>query len=385
MRKNFFVFFVLLIFFCVFGSCQKLPTYPDSGPADSIFLLTPYQITSWGLPNSQPFTPVGVAIDNNLGRLYATNFANNKIEVFDLNGGFLSEWGNNFNQPVGIAVDQQGNIYVSDTNNNKVEKFNSNGMAINSWGVNGVVQGIFSGQYGLNPDISGNLYVADRGNNRVIKLDINGNFLNYLGTAGTGNGQFASPRDVAINFSSGFIYTTDGYRVQIFDSNEKYVSQIPILSLPFDLTIDKSGNILVSDQLHYQFQEFDTNGNLITTWEAPGYPDGIAVDDLGNIYTAIISGSLVIKYSPPITYEITPNPAHTGQNPVFIFNLVSPVSYTIDIQSMSESTDVFHYSGQGAAGNNQITWDVSSVSNGVYLATFTSGSTKVQNTITIAK
>lgn len=395
--KKLFLFSILLVFSCVFGSCQKLPTYPDSGPTDSIFLLNRYQITDWGLPNNQAFSPIAVAVDNNLGRLYVTNLSNEKVEVFDLNGNFLWDWATGFSNPHGIAVDSNGGVYVSDYNSNDVEKFNPNGAPISVWGVNGIVQGLFSGPQGLSLDGLGNLYVADYANNRVAKLDVNGHLFNSFGSLGTSGGKFFDLYDVAVNPSTGYIYTTElgtTNRVQIFDAGETYVGQFStygtapttgVFSGPAGLAIDKSGNILVSDSGNHSFHEFTSAGNFIMTWNAPGLTNGLAVDKDGYVYAAVQGVSIVIKYSPPTTYEIIPNPVHAGQNPVFIFNLVSPLNYTIDIKNLAQGTDVFNYSGQGITGNNQIIWNVGNVNNGVYLATFTSGNTKVQNTITISK
>jgi DNA-binding beta-propeller fold protein YncE len=54
---------------------------------------------------------------------------NNRVEVFDSSGNYLSQFGSYglapgyFNDPTFITVDGAGYIYVSDTGNNRVEKF----------------------------------------------------------------------------------------------------------------------------------------------------------------------------------------------------------------------------------------------------------------------
>ena len=40
-----------------------------------------------------------------------------------------------FIHPSGVAVDTSGNVYVADSGNNRIQKFDSNGTYITQWGV----------------------------------------------------------------------------------------------------------------------------------------------------------------------------------------------------------------------------------------------------------
>jgi DNA-binding beta-propeller fold protein YncE len=58
---------------------------------------------------------------------------NNRVEEFDRNGQYLTQWGNSgsgngqFESPIGIAVDGTGNyICVADSGNNRIEIFVNN-------------------------------------------------------------------------------------------------------------------------------------------------------------------------------------------------------------------------------------------------------------------
>lgn len=74
-------------------------------------------------------SPTAIAVDNRNGDIYVVDSGNNRIQRFNSDGAFMSEFGGmgggngQFNNPTGIAVDSQGYVYVSDTNNNRIEEF----------------------------------------------------------------------------------------------------------------------------------------------------------------------------------------------------------------------------------------------------------------------
>lgn len=73
--------------------------------------------------------PTDLAVDNRNGEIYVVDAGNNRIQRFNHDGSFLSEFGamgqanGKFNSPHSIAIDKEGFIYVSDTNNNRIQKF----------------------------------------------------------------------------------------------------------------------------------------------------------------------------------------------------------------------------------------------------------------------
>ncbi|HEY9722774.1 MAG TPA: carboxypeptidase regulatory-like domain-containing protein [Oscillatoriaceae cyanobacterium] len=70
-----------------------------------------------------------LAVDNRNGDIYVVDSGNNRVERFDRDGRFISEFGSagraqgQFDRPYGIAIDKNGYIYVSDTGNKRIEKF----------------------------------------------------------------------------------------------------------------------------------------------------------------------------------------------------------------------------------------------------------------------
>ena len=58
-------------------------------------------------------TPHNLAMDSR-GRLFVADRGNNRIEIFDQEGGFLEEW-KQFGRPSGIFIDAKDTIYVADS------------------------------------------------------------------------------------------------------------------------------------------------------------------------------------------------------------------------------------------------------------------------------
>jgi len=65
-----------------------------------------------------------------LRRIYVADIYNNRIQVFDSNGAYLTtiggDWGSNTDRlrnPFGLDVDSAGNIYVADSDNSRIQKF----------------------------------------------------------------------------------------------------------------------------------------------------------------------------------------------------------------------------------------------------------------------
>ena len=109
--------------------------------------------------------------------------------------------------------------------------------------------------------------MADTDNHRIQKFDSSGNFLLKWGSMGTGNGQFNGP---------------------------------------WEVTVDGSGNVYVSENDNHRVQKFDSSGNFITKWGSLGTgdgqfntPRGLSVDDPGNVYTSesVYKNSRVQKFT----------------------------------------------------------------------------------------
>lgn len=146
-------------------------------------------ILDWGTkPNwadpSGLIHPLSVAADQ-LGNVYVTDNAGNRVLRFTSSGEFLTAWGcsnaatstacpagsdpGQFDDPHDVAVDSSGSIYITDFVTDHVQKLDSSGKYLLQWGSNGKGKGQFDGTYGITVDRLGYVYVVD-GNGRIEKF-----------------------------------------------------------------------------------------------------------------------------------------------------------------------------------------------------------------------
>jgi sugar lactone lactonase YvrE len=142
-------------------------------------------------------------------------------------------------------------------------------------------------------------------------------YVMQFGTSGTGNGQFSWPFDVAVD-SSGNIYVSDSpnNRVQKFSSSGIYLSQFGTygsgngqLSNPDGIAVDSFGNIYVTEPGNSRVQKFSSSGTYLSQFGTYGsgngqfnYPYDVAIDSSDNIYVADYYNKRIQKFSSSGTY-----------------------------------------------------------------------------------
>jgi peptidylglycine monooxygenase len=119
-------------------------------------------LLSWGMPgdsHGEFSTPHGIWVDNQ-DRVYVVDRENNRVQIFDSEGGFIAEW-RNFYHPMDLFMDASGVAYVTD----QTPRF----AVLNAEGVILARGRTPDNGHGVWGDSRGNLYFA--GNERgVVKL-----------------------------------------------------------------------------------------------------------------------------------------------------------------------------------------------------------------------
>lgn len=249
---------------------------------------------TFGTSSGQFRLPYGVAIDPATRNIVVSDQLNNRLQIFDSNGVYLSQFGSpgsgngQFNVPVGVAIDPiTHHIVVADLDNNRVEIFDSTGAYLSQFGSTGTGNGQFTAPDGVAIDpTTHDIVVVD--NARVEIFDSTGNYLSQFGSPGTGNGQFSTPIGVAIDPTTRYIVVADyaNNRVQIFDSTGAYLSQFGspgtgdgqfhgAVFVAIDAT---THNIFATDAGGNRVEIFDSTGLYLGQFGSVGEPEGLAID-----------------------------------------------------------------------------------------------------------
>ena len=174
--------------------------------------------------------PVGLAIDTENRFLYVVDTQQDQVIVYDADtlkllrrigtGGknhFLTTPGD-FGAPQCVALDKDGNVYVTDTLNNRVEIFDADGNFISLFGKEGDGPGYFVRPKGIAVDADGHIWVADEMQDRLQVFNRDGQLLTYIGQGhGDLPGQFRALLGVAID-KENRVFTTEELpgRLQVF-------------------------------------------------------------------------------------------------------------------------------------------------------------------------
>jgi DNA-binding beta-propeller fold protein YncE len=288
--------------------------------------------TPWPLPATSAVGKPGpwnliqassVAVNSN-GNVLVLHRGAHPILEFDGNGKFIRSWGDDLisdgkvftlapaDQTAGrtihsavygpagcaacgahsIRVDPQGSIWLADASGQVIYKMNQQGKVVMQLGTKGV-SGTSRDTFNLPTDMAfapdGTIYVSDGyANERVVRFSHDGKYLMEWGTRGTGPGEFTLPHNIAVD-AQGRVYVTDreNQRIQVFDADGKFLKEWAGVGGISALFLTKDQKLWAGNGL------FDLDGRLIG--KLPGAsesPHGLAVSSSGDVYLALLSGSV---------------------------------------------------------------------------------------------
>lgn len=173
--------------------------------------------------------PVGIAIDTENRQLYVVDTQADQVVVYDADtlkekrrigtGGKKHELNTpgDFSLPSFVALDSDNNVYVTDTMNYRVEIFDADGNFISQFGKHCDGPACFAHPKGIAVDSDGHIWVADPMLDLLQAFNKEGELLGLVGGHGNNLGQFSSLDGVYID-KNNRIFTSEQYpgRVQMF-------------------------------------------------------------------------------------------------------------------------------------------------------------------------
>jgi hypothetical protein len=247
-------------------------------------------------------------------------------------------------QPNGVATDAAGNVYVCDNANFRIRKITTAGVistiaGTGATGYSAAHEGVvattafINATGGIKVDGAGNIYFADLGNNIIRKISTTGIITTIAGTpppavagySGDGGAATAAklnaPYDVAVD-AAGNVYIADQGNhcirkitaagtisticgnglIGLGAAGDGGPAVSAKLNYPHSLDVDAAGNIYISDYGNNRIRKINTAGTISTIVGAVGlpygytgdggpataariyYPEGLDVDNAGNLY-----------------------------------------------------------------------------------------------------
>jgi DNA-binding beta-propeller fold protein YncE len=298
---------------------RKLLLLLLSAPLLAQTQLPYHHVENWPqLPaDYQPGAGMAVAVDA-AGNVWYYNRGSHPVIQFSSEGKTLQAWkedqklSNHATSAHGMGVGVDGAIWLVGRETNRIFKLSSQGRILQVIGGFSGMQGDNSAKYAFNrpadvaQDSKGNTYIADGyRNTRVVKYGPSGDYITHWGGPGTAHGQLNLVHGVAVG-PGDKIYVADrgNKRIQVFDSNGKFLAVWEGFGTPWALAYDKKANVVWAcdgDAGHVIKLSMDGKllGMFSTDGPAPGQlhqVHGIAVGQDGAIYVAETVNQRIQKF-----------------------------------------------------------------------------------------
>ncbi len=227
-----------------------------------------------------------IAVDAE-GRIYVGEYSGGRIQVFDREGKFVTQWTADPKMPLrGMTADRRGTVYV--VQKGEISKYEgTTGKFLGTVGAGGgryddvwatpdgglvaftrqsrddvvkldasgqvrqTIQAAVSGQTDrpeliirVAADGTGTVYALGEFNRAVFKFSPDGRFQTRFGGDGDEPGLFRAPGAIAVD-NQGRVYVADFKGVQVFDQNGRYVKVIGVKGAASGLAFNDQNELLV--------------------------------------------------------------------------------------------------------------------------------------------
>ncbi len=366
--KNLKLFFTLALLCIVspFFAQQDFIYVSDAGG----FNAQPWQIIRYDIDGSNPLTIVDndFFVDNGVGWpqdivflesdnvMLVSCLVGNRITKHDANtGAYLGDFATVAGGPTRMKIGPDDKLYVIQWSNsiNQVLRFELDGTPLGEYTTEGVTQSI-----GLDWDSAGNMYVSSYNGDKVHQYDPSGNYIGeYVNTELTG------PTNIWFDDNDNLLVLDwSAGNIEQFDDTPTYVGEFAGgLPQVEGIAILPNGNILVGHGGNASIDQFQPDGTSLGSLVPSGsgglqQPNAVIIRE--NVIAGIEDVELKkVKVAPTMGNEFQ---IRTENAPIKKMEIISMEGKKITELPISDT----------------ITWNASSVAEGIYFLVFTLESNK---------
>jgi streptogramin lyase len=226
----------------------------------------------------------------------------------------------------GITSGPDGNIWFTESNQNEIGEFSISTHVLTEFNV----PTSLSNPYGITSDPADDaVWFTETNTNNIVEFNVQTHvFSNFnLGSSSL------NPGNITYDPTNGNVYFVETQTASIGWLNAKNpttaqsVSGLQDTSLTDQLTVDPSGNIWATDGAAGEVSSLNVLTGKLSSFSAPGDPDGIALGSDGRLWAACLGGGGSPRIDPfttagiagteiaiPSTTTLSPGPVATDAN-----------------------------------------------------------------------
>ena len=284
---------------------------------DQVPLIVDHEVGRFGTGRLYFDDPVDIAVHEN-GFIFILDAGNYRVQIMSEKGRFDSQWGQRgevdgyFDEPVALSLNPDSNfLVILDKGTFRVNKYDEEGNHQLSFGEEGSRKGMFDEPVDLTVDSQDYIYVVDQGLSKVLKFHRSGEFIDEWGGRGRPEERLMEPISVAFsNELTGVINVLDAGKKAVvrFRRDGRFIDEIKYPSSlleeggkPAKIEIGEDNELFVLDAYGGKLVKFDGYGIVVFQLRSEDVAleqaAGFAVDEESRILVTDLRKNRIYRFS----------------------------------------------------------------------------------------